>query len=142
MVLSDGDSALSWSMACVVSAPLLRACRQAKPLLSLPQTSLPCLAPLFGALCPPEQLKWNARPHSPLDLSVGPSVWCPGLWPGSPADRGGSHRTVRSTAKPCSGACIARAGQSQLLCCGITVPFLWAAAVGSRAVLPQSCLMD
>ena len=41
------------------------ACGQAKPSLSLPQTSPSCLAPLFGALCPPEQVKGNARHYSP-----------------------------------------------------------------------------
>lgn len=91
MALSGGNAPLSWSMTICPRGGMLAqgAYGRAKPPLSLPQTSPSCLAPLFGALCPPEQIKGNAKPYSPPDPSDGQSAWWPWPWHGGPADRGG-----------------------------------------------------
>lgn len=113
------------------------ACGQARPALSLPQTSLSCLALLFGALCSPEQVKGNARL-----CSLG-SWW---LWPwcGGPADRGscrGGSWLIMPQPGDTNGSGVgpnpgqtAVLGQSQVLCCRISVPFTWAAAFGVQAM--------
>lgn len=133
MALSGGDSTLSWSVAYLVSAPELRACRQAKPPLSLPQTSLPCLVPLLGAFCPPEPVKWNARPHSP----PGPS------WFGVQGCGMEVLLTGAGGTRPCLGSqeqgqalrwlcCQSRAEPGSLLW-DQSVPFSWAAAFRVQA---------